>query len=143
MSTRRPLAVVLGVAVALGASSPRRGVAQHWWEPEPTATPTPTPEGPEPTRTPEGGCGIQVLKTPPNEAYEVVGMLEIEPRGAYTNPEVPLATAKTQGCMLRGDALVLLYQDTHYRGRARTEKQVPGVLSDPALRALVIRYQSR
>jgi hypothetical protein len=84
-----------------------------------------------------------VLKAPPAEAFDVIGMLEVEPRGPYTDPELPLATAKAQGCLLGGDALIVLYQDTRYRGRARTAPQRPGVLTDPALRAVVIRYRSR
>ena len=120
-----------------------RAYAQHWWEPTPTPTPSPTPSGPEPTSTPEGGCGIHVLKSPPAEAFEIVGIVEVEPRVASTNPEAALAAAKIQGCVLGGDALVVLYQDVRYRGRARTALQRPGVLSDPALRAAVIRYRAR
>jgi hypothetical protein len=84
-----------------------------------------------------------VLDAQPAEAFDLVGIVEVEPRGASANPESALATAKTQGCLLGGDALVVLYRDVRYRGRAPTAPRRPGVLSDPALRAAVIRYRAR
>jgi len=141
---RRVLVAVLGAGfVVLCGSGATGAYAQHWWEPLPTPTPSPTSSIPEPTSTPEGGCGIRVLEAQPAEEFDLVGIVEVEPRVASTNPQAALATAKAQGCLLGGDALVLLYQDLRYRGRARTAPQRPGVLSDPAVRAAVIRYRVR
>jgi hypothetical protein len=120
-----------------------RAYAQHWWEPLPTPTASPTSSTAEPTSTPEGGCGIRVLEAEPAEAFDLVGIVEVAPRIGSTTPEAALVTAKGQGCLLGGDALVVLYRDVRYRGKARTANQQPGVLSEPTLRAAVIRYRAR
>jgi hypothetical protein len=143
---RRARSAALGVClIALCAKRPgmSRASAQHWWEPLPTPTVSPTSSAPEPTSTPEGGCGIRVLEAEPAEPFDVVGIVEVAPRMGSTTPESALATAKGQGCLLGGDALVVLYRDVRYRGKARTENQQPGVLSEPALSAAVIRYRAR
>jgi hypothetical protein len=143
---RRACTTVLGAClIALCAKRPgmSRAYAQHWWEPLPTPTASPTSSTPEPTRTPEGGCGIRVLEAEPVEPFDVVGIVEVAPRMGSTTPESALATAKGQGCLLGGDALVVLYRDVRYRGKPHTENQQPGVLSEPALSAAVIRYRAR
>jgi hypothetical protein len=128
------------------AASARYARAQHWWEPQPTPTPAPTPgETPEATPTANSPrCAIDVLEEPPAEAFDVVGIVEVAPRGAEANPDdSALEAARLQGCALGGEALVVVYRARRHRsGMASTPAQ-GGVLTDPTLRAAVIRYRER
>ena len=129
--------VLFGVA---GVGVEDTAYAQHWWEPLPTPSPEPTPE---PTATPEGPpCTLAVLETEPAEAFDVIGVVEV---GASVDagPETTLEVAKSQACRLGGDAIVIVYRNTRYRTARPSVPARGGVLSDPALRAAVIRYRQR
>ena len=115
--------------------------AQHWWEPLPTPTAEPTPQA---TATPsEPRCALTILASPPAEAFDLLGIIEVAPRGAEASPQSALEAARIQGCALGGDALVVVYQARRYRSGTPSTPPQTGILSEPALRAAVIRYRER
>jgi hypothetical protein len=133
----RLFALVVGAWIAGAKPAP----AQHWWEPLPTPTAEPTPQA---TPTPSGTrCAVTVLDAPPAEAFDLLGIIEVAPRGADASPESALEAARIQGCALGGDALVVVYQARRYRSGTPSTPPQTGVLSEPALRAAVIRYRER
>ena len=137
---RRPGPLLALVASALIAGG-RPARAQHWWEPLPTPTPEPTPQA---TPTPSGPrCALTVLEAPPAEAFDVLGIVEVAPRGTDASPESALEAARIQGCAIGGDALVVVYRARRYRSGMPSTPPQTGILSDPTLRAAVLRYRER
>lgn len=120
--------------------------AQRWWE-QPSPPPaTVTAEGqstPSATPTETFRCSIPALESEPQDAFDLVGIVEVQPAGSSRNAESVLEAAKLQACALGGDAIVVLYRSQGYRFGMPPAPPEPGVLPAPALRAAVIRYRQR
>lgn len=143
--------LLAGAALTLAAScaelAPPAPYVERWWQASPpptmTATPTAAPGAVTPRATPtERGCAIEVFDVEPARPFDLVAIVEVEPRAAAA-PGSLLDAAKLQACNLGGDALVVLYRAEERSGFARVPPAEPGFLPAPDLRVAVIRWRAR
>ncbi len=147
MSGSAPLRAALALAVLGAACEPSRQPPQpqvypRWWQslptPSPTATPTPLPPTPPTPR-----CNVAILDREPAEPTDIVGIVEVSPRRAEADPESALEAARLQACALGGDAIVITYRREKRRSGQVAGPAPQGVLPDPEVRGVVIRYRER
>jgi hypothetical protein len=124
-------------AIVLSFSEGSRG---HWWD-EPPPTPTPAAAvAPTPTSGPP--CEIDVLEFEPAVPFELVGLVEVQGRGAFSEPSSALEAAKIRACQLGGSAIILLYRREGRRQGVEDRVTKRGtLLPEPELRVAVIRYR--
>ncbi len=130
---------VLGAACEPSTRPAEPQVYPRWWQAPPTPTPlplaSPTPEPPR--------CNVVVLDREPAEPTDIVGIVEVAPRRAETDPESALEVARLRACALGGDAIVITYRREKRRSGQVVGPAPQGVLPDPEVRGVVVRYRER